>query len=93
MDFEKYRNSIIEDFVEECKENDLLTEEEINKSIDEIIERFEEHRECYKYKLDFDNESLEIMGTVVYGDYSNVAIECNQCNSIIVDSRVLEGDE
>ena len=93
MSFERCRDSIIEDFITDCEECNLLTRQEIEENREEILERFEEHRECYKHKSEFDNEDLDIMGTVVYGDYSNVAIECNQCNTILIDSKVLEGDE
>ena len=92
MTFEAYRDSLIEDFEEDCLEAGL-TEELTDEQINLIEEEFESHRECYKHKSEFDKEDEEIMSSIVYGDGVNVAIECFQCNSVIIDSEVLEGDE
>lgn len=92
MSFNRYRDSIIEDFKESCKE--AFKSEVSDENVQEIKERFEEHRQCYEHKHEFDEENLDIMSTVVYGDMNNVSIECFNCNSIIIDSEALElGDE
>lgn len=83
--FEDDRYSLIGDFEDDCIEAGFIQESFTDKQIDIIKEKFEDHRECYKHKSEFDNENLEIMSSVVYGDYENVAIECFQCNSIIID--------
>lgn len=92
MDFDKYINSVIEDFASDCISAGFI--DDLNhEHIKEIKEKFKEHKVCFESKSDFDNENLDIMESVVYGDYDNVAIECNQCNTIIVDSIYVEGDE
>lgn len=93
MEFNRYKASVISDFEEDCLEAGLIKENLSDKQIDEINERFEEHRECYKHKSEFDKESEEIMSSVIYGDNDNIAIECFQCNTVIVDVDVLKGDE
>lgn len=93
MSFEDYKYSLIGDFEDDCNESGFIQGSLTDKEIDLIEERFEEHRECYKHKSEFDNEDLEIMSSVVYGDGENVAIECFQCNSVIIDSEAIKGDE
>lgn len=93
MSFERYRDSIIEDFKDDCESINSWNGDFIESKREEIEERFEEHKECYKHKAEFDEEDLDIMSSVIYGDNSNATIECNHCNSVIIDAEALEGDE
>lgn len=93
MSFEDYRYSLIGDFEDDCKETGMIKKDLTDEQIGLIEERFEEHRECYKHKSEFDSEDAEIMSSVVYGNDKNVAIECFQCNSVIIDSEAIKGDE
>lgn len=93
MSFERYRDSIIEDFKDDCESINSWNGDFIESKREEIEERFEEHKECYKHKSEFDVEDLDIMGSVIYGNDLNAAIECNHCNSVIIDSESLEGDK
>lgn len=93
MTFENYRDNIIEDFEEDIINNNLggkLSEEQREA----IIESFEEHRECYEHKDEFDADDEELFVASSYlgnnGKVYNIAIECMQCNSVIADNETLE---
>ena len=89
MSFKRYMESIIEEFNEDCLSCGLITTALTDEQKEEIRESFKQHEHCYENKTDFDKEALDIMGVVIYGDNSNVAIECNQCDSIIIDNEIL----
>lgn len=93
MTFEEYRDSTVNEFKYYCKRTGAMKENLTDEQIDLIKERFEEHKECYKHKDVFDSEDSEMFGSVIYGDGVNIAIECFQCDSVIIDSDVLKGDE
>lgn len=83
------RDNIIENFEINCVRCNALEKigDFTDDDIDEIVERFNEHKNCYN------NDGADAFENVIYGDNINAAIECKVCNSIIIDSDVIKGDE
>lgn len=92
MIFEKYRESIIEDFEEDCQccgLNRCLSDEE--KEV--IRERFNKHINCFNNEYDeAAQQSMELIVSCIYGNKESASIECMACNTIIVDDKVLFGE-
>ena len=84
ISFEKYRDSIIEDFKKSLSSNGFGVLAQ--KKIDLIKERFESHRECYV-------KNTEKISICCYGNRQgkvvNLSIECHNCNSLIIDTDIL----
>ena len=93
MEFNRYKACIISDFEEDCLEAGFIKEKFSNEEILEINERFEEHKECFIQRCEFSKLNEEVMSSVTYGNNDNIAIECFQCNSVIIDTDILKGDE
>lgn len=83
--FIKDRDDIIENFQADCVQCNALDNigNLTDEHIDEIIERFEEHKSCYS------NHGIDAFENVIYGDNINATIECTVCNSIIIDSDII----
>lgn len=87
--FEKYINTLVEDFNEDCLSYGLIKNSLTDDQEEEIKERIMEHEECFNHKDEFDADNSEIMNVAIYGSGANIAIECNQCGSIIIDNEAL----
>lgn len=95
MDFENVKEIVINNFVENLKDCDILKEYEnlTYEQIEYIHNILDEHKECFESEYNnYNEENLELIDSYVYGN-TNVSIECNYCNSIIIDSDVLFGDK
>lgn len=95
-EFDKYVESIIEDFVEDCKccksidEDQELTKDQLSL----IKENFKEHKSCYDRGYEeAKEESTELILSCIYGENESASIECMECNSIIIDDTSLFGEE
>lgn len=91
MTFETYRDSIIEDFIEDCvsvaslEKGQGLTDHQIK----EINERFEEHRECFEKGYEnAKDEAMELITSCIYAGIS-ASIECMECSTVIIDDEIL----
>lgn len=86
MNFYNYRDSVIDDFIEDYNQCEVLSRDLTAKELEDIHERFEEHRECFdNHYKEFCNEDAELFTTCIYGDNISASIECNQCNNVIID--------
>ena len=86
MNFYNYRDSVIDDFVDDYKQCQTLSRDLTNEEVEDIHERFEEHKKCFdSHYKEFCNEDAELFTTCIYGDNISASIECNQCNSVIID--------
>ena len=91
MDFEKIKEIVISNFVENLRDCKILKEHEdlTYEQIEYIHNMLDEHKECFESEYNnYNEDNLELIDSYVYGDM-NVSIECNYCNSIIIDSDVL----
>ena len=94
MNFYNYRDSVIDDFVDDYKQCQTLSRDLTNEEVEDIHERFEEHKECFdNHYKEFCNEDAELFTTCIYGNNISASIECNQCNSVIIDDvSIAEND-
>ena len=84
--FERYRDSVISDFIEDLKTNGYP--EPTAKQLGEIKEEFEKHRLCYNDNVDlFNKYDEEIFSVACYtnkaGSVCNLTIECYNCGTTI----------
>lgn len=92
--FENYRDKIIKDFEEDLQTNGYINNNGLtSEALTDIYERFEDHRGCFEDCIEEFNEEDQEMITVanfIKEDKTiNVSIECNCCESIIIDDEVL----
>lgn len=91
MSFEKYKNDIIEDFIQNLKDCDIIDKDETltKEQIELIHKEFEKHEDCFNnHKRDFDLDNCDLIGSY---DYAHVAvsIECNHCQEVIINDEVV----
>lgn len=88
MMFEKYKDRIIDNFVNNLKECALKIE--LSKDNLKVLhEELDKHKTCFDdYKEEFDKEALDLIDSYVYGN-EMVSIECNNCQELLVDSETL----
>lgn len=90
MTFEKYRDSIIEDFKEDYKKCQILGRDLTKEEIEDIQERFEDHRSCFEQNYeDFCSENEELITACIYGDNISASIECRCCYELIIDDVII----
>lgn len=94
MVFEKYRDAIIEDFIEDYHNCQILSRDITEEEMKDIHDRFEEHKECFENNYEeFCSEDAELITTCIYGDNISTSIECHCCNSVIIDDvSIAEND-
>lgn len=94
MNFNNYKDSVIDNFIDDYKQCQTLSRDLTNEEIKDIHERFEEHKECFdNHYKEFCNEDAELFTTCIYGDNISASIECNQCNCVIIDdASIAEND-
>lgn len=83
MTFEENKDVIVDTFInniEECGIDLIIT----NEMKEEIERRIDEHEQCVEGYTD---ESPLVV--TVYGDGINVSLECEHCNTVIIDTDVL----
>lgn len=91
MYFEKYKNDIIEDFIENLKDCGIINKDKslTTDQIEQIHKEFEKHEDCFNnHKRDFDLDSCDLMGSYIYTNVA-VSIECNHCQEVIIDDETL----
>ena len=95
MNFENLKEIVISNFVENLKDCNILKEYDnlTYEQTEDIHRMLDEHKECFESEYNnYNEENLDLIDSYVYGN-TNASIECNYCNSIIIDSDVLFGDK
>lgn len=92
--FENYRDKIIKDFEEDLQTNGYINNNGLtSEALTDIYERFEDHRGCFEDCIEEfnaeDQEMITVANFIKEDKTINVAIECNCCESIIIDDEVL----
>lgn len=77
---------IIKSYEEVLKRYDFLKRELSQSQIDMIQSKIKEHSNCHKSWINND-ENEDMIEIAVYSGGENVSLECNNCNSIIIDSE------
>lgn len=91
-EFLSFVDSLIDQFEHMLKEYNFIDRDLTEEEADEIRIDICDHALCVD-DWDYDDPCIEI---VTYGpneDYiANIAIECNNCDAVIVDSERITGD-
>lgn len=83
-------SNTIKSFEEVLRRYGFIKRELSQSQIDMIKDKIKEHERCHQEWLEDDyedHEDEEMLDIAVYGGGENVAIECANCNSIIIDSE------
>lgn len=87
MNFKKYKQQVIDEFIDECISCELIDDEDDfddeHKKI--INEKLNEHQKCFdNYKFNFDKYGDEVFIPGIFADGLDSFIECEFCKDIIV---------
>ena len=78
----------IKRFEEVLKRYGFIKGELSQGQIDMIKEKIEEHQRCYDSWINDEfTEGEDMLEVAVYAGGENVALECANCNSVIIDSE------